>query len=79
MSRAVIGGLTGATIATLIVLPTVFAIVQGSAGRVSASLDPADPDSPYYEVNHDATILDGGIAANGRIRNSGLVHESEIR
>ncbi len=72
LSRAVIGGLTAATLATLIVLPTVFAVVQGSAGRVSASIDPADPDSPYFEANHDVTILDGGIAANGNTRNSGL-------
>ena len=44
--RAVIGGLAAATLATLFVLPTVFAIVQGGAGRRSASIDPADPESP---------------------------------
>jgi multidrug efflux pump subunit AcrB len=48
LARAVIGGLAAATVATLIVLPTVFALVQGPAGRESASLDPDDPASPHY-------------------------------
>jgi multidrug efflux pump subunit AcrB len=42
LGRAVVGGLTGATIATLIVLPAIFAIVQGERTRKSASLLPAD-------------------------------------
>ena len=48
LGRAVIGGLVAATLATLIVLPTVFALVQGRAGRESASLDPDDPASAHY-------------------------------
>jgi hypothetical protein len=48
LARAVIGGLAAATLATLIVLPTVFALVQGPTGRESASLDPDDPASPHY-------------------------------
>ena len=48
LARAVIGGLVAATIATLTVLPTVFALVQGWAGRESASLDPDDPASTHY-------------------------------
>ncbi len=48
LGRAVIGGLAAATLATLVVLPTVFALVQGMAKRHSASLDPDDPDSPHY-------------------------------
>jgi multidrug efflux pump subunit AcrB len=48
LARAVIGGLVAATIATLTVLPTVFALVQGWAGRESASLDPDDPTSAHY-------------------------------
>ena len=48
LARAVIGGLIAATIATLVVLPTVFALVQGWAGRQSASLDPDDPASTHY-------------------------------
>jgi multidrug efflux pump subunit AcrB len=42
LARAVIGGLIGATIATLIVLPAIFAILQGEHTRKSASLLPAD-------------------------------------
>jgi multidrug efflux pump subunit AcrB len=49
---AVIGGLTAATITTLLVLPCVYAIVQGRAGRNSSSLDPADPASSHYEASH---------------------------
>ena len=48
LGRAVIGGLAGATLATLAVLPAAFAMVQGLAGRESASLDPDDPESPHY-------------------------------
>ncbi len=42
LGRAVIGGLTGGTIATLIILPAIFAILQGERTRKSASLLPAD-------------------------------------
>ncbi len=48
LGRAVIGGLGAATLATLLVLPAVFALVQGRASLRSASLDPADPASPLY-------------------------------
>jgi multidrug efflux pump subunit AcrB len=42
LGRAVVGGLAAATLATLLVLPSVFAIVQSRAHRRSASLDPDD-------------------------------------
>ncbi len=48
LGRAVIGGLAAATLATLVVLPTVFALAQGKATRDSASLDPHDPESPRF-------------------------------
>lgn len=48
LGRAVIGGLVGASIATLVVLPSVFSIVQGSSSARSASLDPDDPQSRHY-------------------------------
>jgi multidrug efflux pump subunit AcrB len=44
LGRAVVGGLAVATLATLLVLPSVFAIIQGRAHRRSASLDPDDPN-----------------------------------
>jgi len=40
LGRAVIGGLTGATIATLIILPAIFALLQAGRSRESASLAP---------------------------------------
>jgi multidrug efflux pump subunit AcrB len=43
LGRAVIGGLLVATAATLLVLPTVFAIAQRSAPLASPTLDPEDP------------------------------------
>jgi multidrug efflux pump subunit AcrB len=47
LGRAVIGGLAAATLATLIVLPSVYSLVQQSATGASPSLDPDDPDSSY--------------------------------
>ena len=34
--------------ATLFLLPAVFALLMGGAGRASASLDPFDPASPHH-------------------------------
>jgi multidrug efflux pump subunit AcrB len=42
LGRAVIGGLSGGTVATLIILPAIFVILQGEHTRRSASLLPAD-------------------------------------
>ena len=49
LGRAVIGGLVVATFATLFVLPSVFAVVQGRSSTRSASLDPDDPTSPNFD------------------------------
>jgi multidrug efflux pump subunit AcrB len=49
LGRAVIGGLAAATLATLLILPSVFAVVQVWAGRRSASLDPDDPESRHFD------------------------------
>jgi Cu/Ag efflux pump CusA len=48
LGRAVIGGLAFATLATLIVLPSVYSLVQQSARVTSASLDPDDPESTHH-------------------------------
>jgi multidrug efflux pump subunit AcrB len=42
LGRAVIGGLSGGTFATLIILPAIFAILQGRQSRESVSLHPDD-------------------------------------
>jgi multidrug efflux pump subunit AcrB len=49
LGRAVIGGLAAATVATLLILPSVFALVQSRSPRRSASLDPDDPNSEHYK------------------------------
>ena len=49
LGRAVIGGLLGATCATLIILPAILATLQSRRAPISASLDPDDPHSRYFE------------------------------
>jgi multidrug efflux pump subunit AcrB len=49
LARAVIGGLAVATFATLFILPSVFAIIQGRSSTRSASLDPDDSESAYFD------------------------------
>ncbi|MBI1827066.1 MAG: efflux RND transporter permease subunit, partial [Planctomycetes bacterium] len=49
LGRAVIGGLFAATLATLLILPCVFTIAQARKSTRSASLDPKDPTSAYYD------------------------------
>lgn len=55
LGRAVVGGLALATLATLFVLPAIFALVRGKASSHSVSLDPDDPLSGHYvsPVGHD--------------------------
>jgi multidrug efflux pump subunit AcrB len=48
LGRAVIGGLGASTLATLLVLPSVFAVVMGGVERRSASIHPFDPESSRY-------------------------------
>jgi hypothetical protein len=48
LGRAVIGGLAASTIATLLVLPALFALVQQRAGVASPSLDPDDVMSRHH-------------------------------
>jgi len=59
LGRAVIGGLTAATVATLFILPSVFAIIQKRAGSNSASLDPTDPQSAHFTSSADSSL--GGL------------------
>ncbi|SER64852.1 efflux RND transporter permease subunit [Pedobacter rhizosphaerae] len=48
LGRAVIGGLVASTFAVLIILPLVFAWVQGKVSTDSISLDPEDEESTHY-------------------------------
>ena len=47
LGRAVIGGLVMSTFATLLVLPSIFAVVIGRKEARSPSLNPANPASAY--------------------------------
>ncbi len=49
LGRAVIGGLVMSTFATLLILPSLFAIVIGRRVSVSPSVYPDDPDSKHYD------------------------------
>src|SRR5262249_2564529 len=49
LGRAVIGGLGAATLTTLFLVPSIFAVVRGRAGTRSVSLDPEDPDSSHFQ------------------------------
>jgi multidrug efflux pump subunit AcrB len=49
LGRAVIGGLLFATLATLIVLPAVYSLLQARAGLLSPTLDPTDRTGAHYE------------------------------
>jgi multidrug efflux pump subunit AcrB len=53
LGRAVIGGLFVATIATLLLLPIVFGLVQRNASTGTRSLDPEDPDSKWFEQSSE--------------------------
>lgn len=57
LGRAVIGGLIAATLTTLLILPAIFAILQGRATMKSASLDPNDPHSPHYAAPGDVIVV----------------------
>jgi multidrug efflux pump subunit AcrB len=46
---AVIGGLTAATITTLLIIPAAFAIIERRSGTAALSIDPDDPASPHYD------------------------------
>jgi len=65
LGRAVIGGLAAATLATLVILPTIFAVVQIGAGRQSASIDPFDPQSAHFIPDHGDEFMTAAAPING--------------
>ena len=60
LGRAVIGGLLAATITSLLILPSIFSLVQQRAGTQSPSLDPEDPDSRYAASAKSTESASGG-------------------
>ena len=49
LGRAVIGGLAAATLATLLVLPAMFALALGRKSAGTSSIHPDDAESGYYD------------------------------
>jgi multidrug efflux pump subunit AcrB len=67
LARAVIGGLFASTFATLLLLPSIFAIVQSRAGTGSVSLDPEDQASEYFSPR-PAVLFAEGHTRSGAIQ-----------
>jgi multidrug efflux pump subunit AcrB len=59
LAIAVIGGLIASTVTTLLVIPSVFAIVERNTATHSPSIDPDDPASRQY----DGVLLEGSSGA----------------
>ena len=55
LGRAVVGGLAMATLATLLVLPSVFVLLQERTHGHSASVHPDDPESLLYTSGGPST------------------------
>ncbi len=54
LGLAVIGGLVMSTFATLLVVPSIFAVVIGNKVAKSPSIYPNDPESSYYDPSEHA-------------------------
>jgi RND family efflux transporter MFP subunit len=79
LGRAVIGGLAAATLATLLVLPSVFALLQGKTGTASVSLDPGDPESRFFVQSQP--LRDGAApprSAEGSYSSGGAVGPARL-
>jgi multidrug efflux pump subunit AcrB len=63
LGRAVIGGLVMSTFATLLIVPSIFAVVIGRKQPRSPSIYPDDPESSHYDPNAFARA--GEAAASG--------------
>jgi multidrug efflux pump subunit AcrB len=59
LAIAVIGGLIASTLTTLLVIPSVFAIVEQRTATHSPSIDPDDPESRHY----DGAVLESSPGA----------------
>jgi len=62
LGRAVIGGLVMSTLATLLIVPAVFAVVMGSSKPRSLSVHPDDPDSQHYDLQDKSQPPEDGHA-----------------
>jgi multidrug efflux pump subunit AcrB len=74
LGRAVIGGLAASTLATVLVLPAVFAVIMGGGGTASASLDPDDPASRYYDHPQEPAPDNGTAPRHPALKAPGESH-----
>jgi multidrug efflux pump subunit AcrB len=65
LGRAVIGGLVMSTFATLLIVPSIFAVVIGKKTPRSPSIYPNDPESAYYAPNAGGGGHGGSAAPMG--------------
>jgi RND family efflux transporter MFP subunit len=56
LGQAVIGGLIASTLASLLILPAIFTLVQRKASINSVSMDPEDPESNFFRKNLQPSI-----------------------
>jgi hypothetical protein len=66
LGRAVIGGLLGATCATLVILPAILATLQSRHAPISASLDPDDARSSYFEPKSRLATLSDRVVGRAK-------------
>jgi hypothetical protein len=75
LGRAVIGGLVMSTFATLLVLPSIFALVVGRRKAKSPSIYPDDPESRHYDprvfLNEEYPAQDGHAPEDGSAGHNG--------
>jgi hypothetical protein len=78
LGRAVIGGLVMSSFATLLVVPSIFALVIGRKEAHSPSIYPDDRESAHYDpnvfVNEPARSDDGGNGRAAEKRREGTGH-----
>ena len=65
LGRAVIGGLIMSTLATLLIVPSIFALVLGKSKSKSPSVHPDDAASRFYDPGEEQPELVGAAATNG--------------
>ena len=56
LGRAVIGGLVVSTFVTLLIVPSIFALLMGQRMARSPSLHPDDPASAYYDPGQKSEV-----------------------
>ena len=75
LGRAVIGGLVMSTFATLLVLPSIFALCVGRRKAKSPSIYPDDPESKHYDprvfLNEEYPAHDGHAPEDGSAGHNG--------